>query len=193
VLHVPTRLLLGWVDGVATRASAAPLGELQTPHVIALAAGLVAAVGTRGARRRAGLAVAGLAVAAAVVVAAAPAPLRSRPAAGIVRWHAAGAEVVVLGGGGWRASLGAGAALEELRRAGVEAIDVLVVADGEVGTSVVEAVVERHPTGVVLVPAASAVVGARVPADGVELAAGALRIVVVPAGERLVVDVAPPH
>jgi hypothetical protein len=110
-----------------------------------------------------------------------------------VRWHAAGTDVVVLGGGGWRTAPGVETALEQLRRAGVGAIDLLVVADGDLGPPVVDAVIDRHPAGAVLVPVGSEVTGEVVPIDGVELDVGAVRVAVIPAGERLVVDVAPPR
>ena len=37
LVHLPTRLLVGWVAGVARWAAGLPLGQLRTPHVIALA------------------------------------------------------------------------------------------------------------------------------------------------------------
>ena len=136
-----------------------------------------------------GLAVATIGV--AVLVAHAPPPLRSTPGPGIVRWHAAGTEVVALGGGGWRASPGTEATLEELRRAGVGSIDALVVVDDSVSAAVVEAVTARHRTGVVLAPATAEVVGTAVPADGTDLQVGHLHVTIVPGEQRLVVEARP--
>lgn len=50
VLHLPSGLLLGWLDGVATAAAGWPLGDLGARHVAVLAAG-VALIALRPARR----------------------------------------------------------------------------------------------------------------------------------------------
>src|SRR5690606_7770253 len=49
VLHLPSGLLLGWLDGVATAAAGWPLGDLGARHVAVLAAG-VALIALRPAR-----------------------------------------------------------------------------------------------------------------------------------------------
>jgi hypothetical protein len=196
VVHLPTRVFLGWIEAVAERASTAPLGELRAPHLAAIALGLgVTAVAREHGGvilRRGGLAGAGAAIAAAVLVAHAPPPLRSSPRSGVVRWHAGDTDVVTLGGGGWRASLGVASVLEELRRAGVDGIDLLVVVDDGVPGSVVEAVTARHPTGPVLGPSSEAGAGVvPVPASGTELDVGALHVTIVPGEGRLVVEARP--
>jgi competence protein ComEC len=54
VMHVPTRLLVGWVALVADRAAATPLGQLRAPHLLGLIAGVAfARVGWRIASTRA--------------------------------------------------------------------------------------------------------------------------------------------
>jgi competence protein ComEC len=197
VVHLPTRVLLGWIEAVAERAAAAPLGELRAPHLAAIALGLGITAMARDhggvVLRRGGLAAAGAAIAAAVLVAHVPPPLRSVPRSGVVRWHAGNTDVVALGGGGWRASLGVASVLEELRRAGVGGIDLLVVVDDGVPGSVVEAVTTRHPTGPVLVPShGDAPVGAvPIPAGGTELDIGGLHVTIVPGEDRLVVEARP--
>lgn len=51
VLHLPTRLLLAWIEGVAQVAARRPLGDLRATHLAVLAAGaLLLAVGSRLAR-----------------------------------------------------------------------------------------------------------------------------------------------
>ncbi len=199
-LQLPTRLLLGWLRVVAARSAGAPLGALGPVHLALAAAGLVvAALGDRASRlavRRGGLALAAAALAAAVLAAHAPPPLRSVLRPGIVRWHAAGTDVVVLGGAGWRDRLAVAPALEALRAGGVAGIDLLVVADGDVPPGVVAAVAERHRAAAVLGPSgvdpgAEARPVRSIPQEGLALVVGGLevRIVVVP--DRLVVDARP--
>lgn len=198
LVHGPTRVALGWLELVAHRAARAPLGELRLAHVIGLGLGLLLAVlaGQRLWLRRAGSVIAGLAVAAAILVAHAPPPLRSPLVTGVVRWHAGGTDVVVLGGVGGRSRLGARAVLGALRRDGVDAIDLLVVADRSVPGTVVDDVVQAHPTGGVVVQGAALLDASpgsvvRVPPEGavVDLGALTVRLVVVP--DRLVVDAVP--
>lgn len=188
VLHVPTHVALQWLELVAARAAGAPLGELHGAHVAAIAAGLLA-----GVRVRAGVGVAAVAVLAAVVVAHAPPPLRANPMVGLVRWHAGGTDVVVLGGVGGRASLGPRPVLEALRRAGVDAIDLLVVADGAVPERTLAAVAAAHPIGEV-VAHGSAATGAgvtRAPPRETVVSVGGLAVRLVPTADRLVVDARP--
>src|SRR5918995_3543335 len=54
VVHLPTRALLSWIDGVATAASRWPLGELRTVHVAWLAVAAAAAVARGGWPRTGG-------------------------------------------------------------------------------------------------------------------------------------------
>ncbi|HVF74625.1 MAG TPA: ComEC/Rec2 family competence protein [Acidimicrobiales bacterium] len=49
VLHLPTRLMLGWVEGVAHHAAALGLGSFEAAHVAALLA--LAVIGARARRR----------------------------------------------------------------------------------------------------------------------------------------------
>jgi len=183
---------------VAHGAARAPLGELQLGHLVALALGLGLAVaaGERAILRRVGLAVAALGVAVAVVATQAPPPLRTSLTTGVVRWHGGHVDVVVLGGVGGRSTLGSPAVLQALRRAGVDAIDLLVVADASVPPTVVDDVVRGHPTGVVVADGAALLDAprgsvVRVPPEGAVVDVGGLtvRLVVVP--DRLVVDAVP--
>jgi hypothetical protein len=198
LLHVPTRLGLDWLDAVAGRAARASLGELGAPHVAAMGIGLaLASLGRRAGSlvRQAGLVVAGGAVLVAVVAARAPPPLRASAAAGVTVWSGRSTTVVVLGGAGGGRSVGSRTVLEGLRRAGVGAIGLLVVADASVPPPVVDDVLHAHRTAAV-VTAQPTVLGrldvpvARPPPGGsLEVGGLTIRIVVVP--DRLVVDARP--
>jgi ComEC/Rec2-related protein len=181
VLHQPTRAALSWLDLVAERTSGAPLGELQTAHVVAVALGLgLLAAGRRRGWRTAGAALLTAAVLAAVVTAHAPTPRRQALRPGLVRWHGDGVDVIVLGGVG-RSSLGGAAVLESLRRSGVDTIDVLVVADPSVPGPVVELLARSHRIG--------RVHGVADGATTLEVGSLVVRVTAVPG--RLVVDAAP--
>jgi competence protein ComEC len=181
VLHAPTHVALGWLDLVATRSAEAPLGELHGLLLVAVAAGLGLLAIARGAARRAGGAVVVLAVVAAVLAAHAPPPLRTPLEPGVVRWHAGGTDVVVLGGAGPRTSVHGAHVLEGLRRAGVRTIDLLVVAGADVPDDVVALVRTAHPTGVTH----------RLHDGSTSLAVGRLEVRIVAVPGRLVVDAVP--
>ncbi|MCU1487602.1 MAG: comEC [Actinomycetia bacterium] len=50
-LHLPSRLLAGWLAGVARWGAGLPLGQVRAPHAAALAVGALAVCGGRWARR----------------------------------------------------------------------------------------------------------------------------------------------
>jgi competence protein ComEC len=200
LLHGPTRLALGWLDLVARWSSRARLGGLGPAHVGLLALGLGAVAVSaarpvpRGLRSLAWAAAAGPLLAAGVA-AHAPPPLRSTPMAGVVRWHDAGADVVVLGGAGGRNRLRSGSVLAALRREGVREIDLLVVADASVPAAVVGDVRRVHPTGSSLLHRTATDPGrssaeARAPTGASVVQVGHLTVRLVDAGERLVVEAA---
>jgi len=200
LLHGPTRLALGWLEVVASRSSGAPLGELDAVHVLLAAVGVgVAVLGhPRQGLRRLGWAAAVGAVTAAVITAHAPAPLRSAPTAGVVRWHREGVDVVVLGGAGGRSTLAASSVLAALRRAGVRGIDVLVVADASVPDGVVESVQQVHPAGAIVAhrsaPLSSSLLGAARPPPGLTVVdVGGLTVQLLDTGDRLIVEAVPPE
>jgi hypothetical protein len=140
--------------------------------------------------------VAVVAAAAAVVAAHAPAPLRSNPMVGLVRWHAGGSDVVVLGGAGGRAALGARPVLEALRREHVGAIELLVVADERVPAATVAAVAGAHAVGEAIGHGAAPSLVADVPLSrsppvDTTVEVGDLVVRLVPLPDRLVVDARP--
>jgi competence protein ComEC len=200
VLHQPTALALDWLVLVASRTARAPLGELSTAGMLVVGGGLGSAVAARAWGRprpwgRVGLGLAAASVAVAVVVASAPPGLRQAPVMGVVRWHAGGTDVVVLGDGGRRPA-SAAAVLEALRTSGVRSIDLLVVADARVAAGVVQAVGEGHAIGQVVVHGAVdvgalGVPAVRAPPEGASLVVGRLRVELVAVPGRLVVDARP--
>lgn len=149
-LHLPTALLLAWLDTVAATAASVPLGEVRVPHLLALA-GLVLVGRHRGrwgvgrpARRRGLRRAVGLAV---VVVLAAPAmglarrePLRGRTVApGAQVWRDGPAVAVRLDG---RAR--AGPVLTGLRRVGIRRVGLVALSsDAASALATARALAER--------------------------------------------------
>ena len=126
-------LALGWLELVAERTAArAARRAAPARRSLALAVGL-AVVGrwpaSRRGVRRSGGASRSARCSSAVVAAHAPRRCATPLAPGVVRWHAGGADVVVLGGRVAGRASAAPTVLEALRRAGVGTIDLLVVAD----------------------------------------------------------------
>ena len=121
VVHLPTRLLIWWVAGVARVAAGIPLGELQLRGLLLVVAAVIVAYAVRRRRVRW--------VAAAVIVVTVLAPavgLRSPPprvgaADGVTVYRSDGATVLVIDG-----VVSARVLLEGLRRSGVRRIDVLL-------------------------------------------------------------------
>ena len=145
LVHLPTRLLVAWIAGVARWASALPLGQLGMGTVAVLAALAVAGALSRRLRPAA--------VAAAVAVCLWP-TIHPGPAAGGRAlagdgrlWRAGGATVLVVG------RPRAGPLLADLRAAGVRRLSVVAVTSrARSAAGELEAVLARHPAGVVLTP-----------------------------------------
>lgn len=190
VLHVPTRLLVGWIAGVARASIALPLGQLGPLGFLAVvgagAAGLIArARGRRGWTR--------LAVAALLVGLLLPGiELRfGVPPTYLVvggdgeLWRSHGRVLVVLGG-----RVDEGDLLQGLREAGVVHVDV-VVCRSSAGAfhGVVADLRRRYGEAIVIAPADAGVDGAVTPADGSEIVVGSLvgRLQVTPS--RVEIDV----
>ena len=127
----------------------------------------------------------------------APPGLRQDLLPGVVRWHASGNEVLVLGGAGGRVAIAGDAVVARLREEGVDAIELLVLADETVASSLVEVIAERHPLGAVVVhggaalpgaPDASAVGVVRSPVRPEVVRIGRLEVALTPTTDRLVVE-----
>jgi competence protein ComEC len=199
VLHIPSRLLLAWIDAVATTAAARPLGEIRVAHLAVLSAALglvwVAARAEspqpwgRGLRWAAALACVAVVASATLGRASAP-PLASvQVGPGAMVWRGGGAAVVVLDGRATEATL-----LPALRSADVGRVDVLVVRTAADRALAVAARARRRwPSLVVLVPdaAASRIVGALAPAAGSTMVVGDMRLTFGGTADRLEPTIGP--
>lgn len=149
LVHLPTRLLIGWVAGVARLSSSLPLGELGLGSLAVISGALVASTVVAG-RWPGGRTIRGVLLAFAVVVATAPAvALRSPPAHQMVAgggelWRSANATVLVLVAPARPVDL-----LQDLRRAGTRRID-LVVSRGRLDDVLARALRHRWAVGAVV-------------------------------------------
>jgi len=206
-IHLPTRLMLAWLEGVATAAARWPLGDLRAGHLVALGAGAVVLAAARAQRRRHGrallLGVAGRVTMAGVVIAAlvpsgGPAARSGGQGlgAGATLWQGGGATVLVVDGRVRESSVLAG-----LRDAGARRVDVVVLRSGARAASDLVAVLRRAwPVRTVLAPGPASSPAGR-PADaavavsprsGTVIDVGGLRVTVVSnSGDRIEVDVEP--
>jgi competence protein ComEC len=203
LLHLPSRLLLAWIEGVAVTAADHPLGLLGAPHVVGLLAAVAlarlathvrptapAAPGRAVPamlRRAAGVVVVGVVVSAVwggrppAVVSAGPTPVGP----GAVLWRGDGVAVVAIDGRATHDGLQSG-----LRGEGVGRVDVLVVrTTADRALTVAARARERWPAVVVLAPRdagteALAAAGAVAPPAGGVVDAGPLRVLL---------DVRPDH
>jgi competence protein ComEC len=147
VLHLPTRVLVGWIAGVARVTARLPMATLGWSASAVLLGAVV--VGLAGRRRQRALARSATGVAVVVAAAVVLLPVWRPPptdltgadvAPGARVWRAASTTVLVLDG----AAADATDVLDGLRAAGVGAIDVLAVAGV---TDAVGAVRVRHRVG----------------------------------------------
>jgi competence protein ComEC len=176
VLHLPSRVLLAWLEGVAEAAVRWPLGDLRLPHLVALtgAAALLSTPAGGGRwRRRGGLrrwpVRLGVAVAVATVAVTVASASRAGPdlagvplGTGAAAWRSGGATAVVVDGRARPSALLAG-----LRAAEVARVDVVVVRTPARAALDAAAVLRRRWRGAaVLVPRAAADLAANVPALG---------------------------
>lgn len=186
VLHLPTRVLLWLLDGVAVRAAAAPLGELRLGHAIALGCALTLIVLAR--RRLRGwpaVAARGLSIVTVlglVFVSIRPGPdlpddgeVRLGP--GMQLWRAGEVSLLAIDGRADDRVL-----VDELRRQGVRQAQMLVVRTPAVKAAALAAgLAQRWPGLRVYVPAALAADGPMsrgvvVPADGSRHTVGRLQV-----------------
>lgn len=192
VIHLPTRLMVGWVAGVARVTSTLPFGHVGAVHVVvvALAAAAAALAAQRGRRTLCGAALAACGFAGLVVPAWSvirPAPVAAGDIGrGASLWRAGGASVVVLDG----ATGSPDRMMAALHRAGVRRLDVLVASrPTRAEARAAETLQRRFPARIVLGPAGTDLAGAFVPAEGSELRIGGIVVRVQQAGRRLEVAV----
>lgn len=167
VVHLPTRLLVGWVAGVARWAAALPMGQLRAPHVMALTLLVALHLFARRRSRASDSATAtatalpalrtlGLALAVTVVLwpagpGARPVAAHGRPVGGGARlWSGEdnGATVLVV------AKARPGPLLTDLRDARVGGLDVVVVTSAsDREKAALDPVLARHPARLMVTPA----------------------------------------
>lgn len=193
LLHVPTRLLVEWVAGVARVAVSVPLGQMGgSVFAAAAVAGGVAAWCRHGGRRVA----ARFAALALLVVMLVPAarlrwvepPVHEAIAADADLWRSGDQALLVVGGRVREADL-----LERLREEGVTTLDVVVCrSDAGALHPVVADLRRRHPRLLVIAPARAGIAGANSPASGSGLALGDLTAWLTTTGERIEIEVTGP-
>jgi competence protein ComEC len=194
LVHLPTRVLLGWVASVARATAALPLGDLGLWHVAVVALGVAIAWAGRHAgprRRRRALVAVGTVASVAVVLVPSAAFLRGDTDAravgrGATLWRAGGASVLVLDG----ARGSPDRVMSSLRTAAVRRIDVLVASrPGTSEAAMAEELQRRFPASVVLGPPHSRLAEALVPPAGAELHVGRLLVHIDYDGDRLAATV----
>lgn len=170
VLHLPTRLFVGWLALVARVAARAPLGELRAAHLAVLAVAIALVVVARRVRLAtvAALALSGGVVVAAVVSARPVIGADGVAVAGGHLWRAPGAAVLVVDEPDTRL-------LAALRTHGIDQLDLVVIA-GPDGADALDPILRRHRPRLVLARAGSRIAGARSPPAGTVVAAGALTV-----------------
>lgn len=188
-LHVPTRGLLAWIEGVAATLTGMRLGYLALGHVLVLGAALAVVVLVR--RRRGAVLVATLAAAATLVT-----PLLAERARGPAShaalavgwestlWQAPDSAVLLLGPGENLERV-----LGDIRMAGTERIDLMVVAGAATPAGHLATLQRRYGPAAVWAPEANRIAGATVPRTGAAAVVGDLAVRVETGGERLEVRV----
>lgn len=190
LLHLPTRLMLGWVAGVARVAAMLPLGVMSLPLVVAAVSAAAALIWARRSHRP----VAGLA--AAVVLAGAvlsPAiALRAEAngsaevARGATLWRSGKVAVLTIADATARPT----DVLDGLRRRGISHLDLYVSAPGgSTAAALVEAVRTRIDIAEVWQPSGGVLAGARTPPTGSTASLGRLGLYVTTTEKRLLVEV----
>jgi competence protein ComEC len=191
VLHLPTRLLVGWIAGVARVSVALPLGQLGPLGFLAAVGAGAGALVTHGRGRRGWTRLAVAALLVALLLPGLALRFGVPPTHVVVGgdgelWRSQGQLLLVLGG-----RVDEGDLLQDLREAGVAGIDV-VVCRSSAGAlhGVVADLRRRYGESVVIAPTDAGVAGAVAPADGSEIVLGALvaRLQVTP--DRVEIDIA---
>lgn len=196
VLHLPTRLAVGWEAGVARMAAAAPLGTLEWPHTLAAAAGMALALWSWRQRRSGlrNLALVATAMALAIPAVAGtggdPRLQTSELARGATLWQVERANVLVLDGHRGQPQW----LLGRLHRQGVSRLTAVVATRGTRAEAATATVLSRRvKVDALLGPAGHSLGLAATTVDRpLTLAAGRMRLQIEPGRDRLAVTVEGP-
>ena len=187
VIHWPTSVGIGWIQAVAGWAASARLGELRAPHLVVVVLGAVVWWLARRRLLRAAAA-AGLALALlvpAVALRTADPPFHTVLDSGVEVWRHHHATVAMLG-----ANRSTERLLEDLRRAGVEAVDVVVADRGtRAQRNQILSLKERMWVGTVIAPPGHRIGGATTIQSGQQILVGGLIVEVTSHTPRLAVAV----
>jgi competence protein ComEC len=174
-LHLPTRMLVGWVAEVAEWAASLPLGQARAPHALAIAS-LVGLALCWPRIRPPALVAAAMALIAASVWPPPPTHEGGVIARGARLWRTSGATVLVVDGSRPLPLLTA------LREARVRGLDVVALRTATPsGAAGMEPVLRRHPARLVLTPTTAR--------PGSHITVGGLRVEVLRAVPKLDVRV----
>ena len=189
LIHWPTNVGIGWIQAVADWAASARLGELRTPHLVAVAIG----AGGRWLVRRRLLRTAAAATLAmallvpAVALRVSDPPFHTVLDSGVEVWREHQTVVIALGSNRSTERL-----LEDLRRAGVGAVDLAVVDRGtRAQRDQIRSLQERMWVGAVVAPPGHRIGAAATVRAGQRVLVGGLEVVVMAHDPRLVVVVTP--
>lgn len=167
-LHLPTRLLVGWVTAVAHAGARLPLGEVGWAGLAAMGVGLGAMMAAArtgaavGTVRAAGCALTLVSVVAVGGAARGRPPMVAEVAEGAVLWRTAGSAVLVVD-----RPVDARRLLDGLRRSGAGGLDVIAVRPADPRTrEAVGAVVRGRSVGLVVATDPRGIAGAQRPAGG---------------------------
>ncbi len=188
-IHWPTNLGIGWIEAVAGWAASARLGELRAPHLVAVVIGTVA---WWLARRRPLRAVAAAALATALLVPAVALRVSDPPFhtvldSGVEVWRVHNTTVIALGSNRSTERM-----LEDLRRAGVGAVDLAVADRGtRAQRDQIRSLHERIWVGTIIAPPGHRIGGAKTVQIGQRVLVGDLVAEVTSHDPRLAVTVTP--
>jgi competence protein ComEC len=192
--HLPTRLLIAWVERVARVGASVPLGDLGAAHLLAgaLIGGLVLGVergwirSSRRVARRSGAVALAVVVVHAALLRPVPPPGTTALGAGAELTVAATGATVLTIDGRVRTDL----VLTGLRASAVRSLDVVVVRTSSRAAATAAQVLQRRlDIGVVLAPDDSVVPGAVAAELGATISVPGLVLVVRAAGERVDVSI----
>ena len=187
IIHWPTDIGIGWLQAVAGWAASARLGELRAPHLVVVAFG---AGCWWLARRHVLRAVAAAVLTVALLLPAVALRISDPPFhtvldSGAEVWRQHQAVVVVLGPNRSTERL-----LEDLRRAGVNAIDLAIADRGtRAQNDQIRSLQERMPVGTIIAPPNHRIAGATTIQTGQRVLVGTLTVTATSHDPHLVVTV----